>query len=481
MSAEDEIHFRVLFDYAPISLWEQDYSEIKRFFDGLRAQGVSDLDRYLTENPGELEASMARIKVVSLNQRTLEMFGAKSKDELLAHLGDAFRDEMRIHFRDELLTLWRGGLTWVGEGINYTLQGEPLHIRLHWRILPGHEQTWDCVMVSLEDITALKRAEAALSVSEVRFRNLFDHAPISLWEEDYAGLKGYLDELRGQGVTDLQVHLAQHPEVVDRCMDLIRVLDVNQKTLTLFQAENRDALLANLKLVFRDEMRAHFAGELIDMWDGKNAYEREGINYSLAGEPLHVHIDWRLMPGHEQDFGWVLVAIQDITARKQAEEYLRYLGTHDVLTGLFNRAYLEEQMKKLEAGGFNESISLLLLDLDGLKAVNDQFGHLAGDNIIRRAAEVLRAAFGETDIAARIGGDEFAVLLPNTSIEDAQQAIERVRTLIPLNNTYYQGSELSLSIGASTHEAGETLEKTLSRADKAMYADKAARRKNLRK
>jgi diguanylate cyclase (GGDEF)-like protein len=91
---------------------------------------------------------------------------------------------------------------------------------------------------------------------------------------------------------------------------------------------------------------------------------------------------------------------------------------------------------------------------------------------------VLKAGSGEADIVARIGGDEFAVLLPNINAEDAFQAIERIRTLIPLNNKYYQGPELSLSIGAATCAPGETLEKTLSRADKAMYADKAAQRRN---
>jgi diguanylate cyclase (GGDEF)-like protein len=209
-------------------------------------------------------------------------------------------------------------------------------------------------------------------------------------------------------------------------------------------------------------MRGHFADELIDMWDGKETYAREGINYSLSGEPIHVHLDWRLMPGHEQDFGWVLVAIQDITARKKAEEYLRFLGTHDVLTGLFNRAYFEEQMQKLQA--YDQGpISMLLLDLNGLK--------------FRRAAEVLRAAFGEADVVARIGGDEFAVLMVDTEADQAHAAIERVRTLIPLNNKYYQGPELSVAMGAATREPGEALEKLLGRADKAMYADKTAQRK----
>ena len=456
-------HFKSLFVFAPISLWEEDYSGIKRFFDELHSRGITDLNMHFDKHPDELDACMKRIRVVHVNNETLQMFGANSEEELLNNLDKVFHDEMRLHFRSELLTLWNGGTNWQGEGINYTLQGKPLNIRLHWRILPECKDNWECVMVAIENVTALKEAEA-------RFQHLFNHAPISLWEEDYHNLKELFDELRAQGITDLQMHLTEHPELVDHFMSLIRVLDVNQKTLDLFGASSKEALLANIDKVFRDEMRQHFSSELMDMWNGKTTYEREGINYALSGEPFNIHLDWRLMPGHENDFSWVLVAIQDITTRKKAEEYLRYLGTHDVMTGLYNRAFFEEQMQKLENV---QKVSILMADLDGLKLVNDKFGHQAGDNFVRRAAEVLKSAFEEENIVARIGGDEFAALLPNHSEEEAQKAIERIRSLIPLNNKYYQGPELNISLGATTRTKNEPLEQTMRRADDSMYQDKA--------
>jgi len=318
-------------------------------------------------------------------------------------------------------------------------------------------------MVAIQNITALKKAEA-------RFHHLFNHAPISLWEEDYHELKELMDELREQGVTDLQAHLLSNPELVDRFMSMIRVLDVNQKTLDLFGAPSKEILLKNLDKVFRDEMREHFAGELTDMWNGKLAYERDGVNYSLSGEPFNIHLDWRLMPGHEHDFNWVLVAIQDITARKKAEEYLRYLGTHDVMTGLYNRAFFEEQTSK---HADTQTFSIVIADLDGLKQVNDKLGHQAGDKFIRRAAEVLKSAFEEDTVIARIGGDEFVILLPGQNEDDVQKILERIRSLIPLNNKYYQGPELNISLGAATRNKNESIEKTFMRADTSMYAEKA--------
>ena len=135
-------HFESLFEYAPISLWEEDYSGIKKFFDELRASGVNDLNKYFNEHPKEIDSSLRRIKVTHVNRETLNMFGAQSEAELLANLDKIFRDEMREHFRSELIALWNGAQSWSGDGINYRLDGEVLHIRLHWRILPECESSW---------------------------------------------------------------------------------------------------------------------------------------------------------------------------------------------------------------------------------------------------------------------------------------------------------------------------------------------------
>ena len=457
-------HFKGLFEYAPVSLWEEDYSGIKAYMDTLHASGVMDFARYLDEHPQDVENCMRLIKVKHVNRETLAMFGAASVDDLLSNLDKIFRDEMREHFRSELMALWNGGKEWSGDGVNYRLDGEPLHIRLHWRILPECESTWECVLVSIENITALKKAET-------RFENLFMHAPISLWEEDYTAIKREFDRLRAQGVTNLRAYLAEDPKAVDRFLSMIRVSDVNQKTLNLFQASDKETLLANLNKVFRDEMRSHFTNELVDMWDGKTFYEREGVNYSLSGEPVHVQLAWTLMPGSEQTFDWVLVALHDITARKKAEEYLRYLGTHDVMTGLYNRAFFEETLQDLESKR-RDPISFIIVDLNNLKPVNDVFGHHTGDKLIRRAAEVLIASVGRSYITARIGGDEFIVIMPGAKMDDAEKLMERIQSFVVMNNKYYRDPELSLSLGAAVSEPGLPLEKVISLADNEMYKNK---------
>src|SRR5512138_2773680 len=96
-------HFESLFEYAPISLWEEDYSEVKTFFDGLRERGVEDLAQFFDSHPEEVENSIRRIRVIRVNRATLDMFAAASEKELLASLDHIFRDEMRSHLREELI------------------------------------------------------------------------------------------------------------------------------------------------------------------------------------------------------------------------------------------------------------------------------------------------------------------------------------------------------------------------------------------
>ncbi len=191
------------------------------------------------------------------------------------------------------------------------------------------------------------------------------------------------------------------------------------------------------------------------------------------GDTLHIRLRWSVLPGRDQTFGRVLLSILDMTARKKAEDYLRYLGTHDVLTGLYNRAFFDEERTRLERGR-RYPVSVMVADLDGLKPTNDTLGHEAGDKLLRRVAEVLRSAFRAEDVVARIGGDEFAALMPATDETAAAHTMERIQTLINLNNKYYRGPVLSLSVGVAMAVRGLSLTEAQRLADDRMYAEKRA-------
>jgi diguanylate cyclase (GGDEF)-like protein len=460
-----------MFELAPVSLWLEDYSELKALFARWRAEGVRDLRAHLRERPDRVGECSRCLKVLRVNARTLRLYGAASVEELVARLGEVFRDDMFEAHVEELAQLWDGRLNFASQTVNYTLGGKRLAILLNATVLPGHEHDWSRVLLSIEDVTERARAERALRASEQHARGLFEHSPVSLWLEDFSTIRQLLDEVRAQGIDDFRTFIDVHPNFVERCMQEIRVIDVNRQTLSMFRAPDKTALLGSLDQVFRDDMRAHFAEQLNDLWNGKLFQQREVLNYALDGEPVHVYLQFSVLPGHEQRWDQVLVSLTDITARKKAEAYLEYLGKHDVLTGLRNPAFFTEELARLERKG-PWPVTVVMADLNGLKHANDAGGHAAGDALLRRAGQVLGKLVERAMSASRVGGDEFALLLPGGEERHGEQVVEQLRELLALNNQFHGGTPLSLSIGCATGREGERLEAVVHRADERMYADK---------
>jgi diguanylate cyclase (GGDEF)-like protein/PAS domain S-box-containing protein len=173
--------------------------------------------------------------------------------------------------------------------------------------------------------------------------------------------------------------------------------------------------------------------------------------------------------------------VRDITERKKAEDNLIYLSTHDYLTGLNNRAFFEEEMQRLDTLNLFP-ITVITCDVDGLKIINDTLGHEKGDELLCSAARVLKETFSCTDATvARTGGDEFAVLLPGVSFQEAEKALQHVQGVVENYNRDSSVIPLSISMGAaSTSKAGDPLTEVFQKADNNMYRDKLIRSARVR-
>ncbi len=174
----------------------------------------------------------------------------------------------------------------------------------------------------------------------------------------------------------------------------------------------------------------------------------------------------------------VVGTITDIDERKQTEEKIRYLSVHDQLTGLYNRAFFEEELKRLEAEG-PLPLSLLVGDANGLKLVNDAFGHHQGDKLLKQIAKIFREVFRKEDIIARIGGDEFAVLLPHVGSKEVIEIMARIRD--KCFKEMGDPIKPSIALGTATKEYDDQdMEMIYRIAEDRMYNNKLLESKSIR-
>ncbi len=173
-------------------------------------------------------------------------------------------------------------------------------------------------------------------------------------------------------------------------------------------------------------------------------------------------------------------AQREISDRKQTEELLQYQNFHDSLTGLHNRTYFETEMLRIDQR-LSGAVGLIMLDLDGLKLINDTLGHEQGDVLLTSAAHILSASFRSNDVVARIGGDEFAVLLHPVDEDGIHASCERIRRKIAEFNSMQLQAPISLSIGhALALNPSVTMRELFQRADNNMYREKLHRRQSTR-
>lgn len=169
----------------------------------------------------------------------------------------------------------------------------------------------------------------------------------------------------------------------------------------------------------------------------------------------------------------ILGVAEDVTEKRRVQEKMWYMSTHDALTGLYNRAYYEEELLRLERGR-RFPVTVLAADVDGLREVNETRGHAAGDALIRNVAEIIKSCFRAEDVVARIGGDEFAVLLPDIGAASTETVLVRINRRLEAFNQAHTSTPVRLSIGVATAERGSSLQEAVREADRRMYVKKAA-------
>lgn len=289
------------------------------------------------------------------------------------------------------------------------------------------------------DVTQRKLAEKALKQSEERFRTIFEGAPLGM-------------------------------AIVDSHTGNIR--QVNTRYAEIVGRTKAELLLSSIKdLSYADEFdETHHkislmnAGEISNFSFYKRLVKLDGtavwINMTIAP----------FSSKDEYESPRFLCMIEDVSARKEAEEEIRFLSYHDQLTGLYNRRFYEEELRRLDTER-NLPITLIMADVNGLKLTNDAFGHLTGDRLLKHIAVTVKNQCRSNDIIARIGGDEFIILLSKTDSNQAEELVARISSAIKEDKSH--PVVCSASFGWDTkREAAEDIEKIYARAEDLMYRHK---------
>ena len=248
---------------------------------------------------------------------------------------------------------------WVGELMVKHKGGYAFPIWLNTSMVKDSEGKPIAMVGIIRDMTERRRFEKALKDSEEQYRSLFEDSPVSLWEEDSSQVKKYVDDLRNKGVKDLRTYLESHPEDVECCAKMVKVVNVNKASLSIFKAQSKEELLKGIHKIFTEHSFDVFREELVAIADGITWFEGEDFVRTLTGDVLNIFMRWSVVPGYEKTYSRRIVSIIDITERKRIEEsikkYNRKLEESNRMKELFIDIMHHDLMNPIStASGFTE-------------------------------------------------------------------------------------------------------------------------------
>lgn len=324
-------------------------------------------------------------------------------------------------------------------------QGNIVHVRLSARrVLEGDDPVGLTGLLS--DLTDQKLAEVLVDRAEAKYQNIFANAVEGIFQSTPEGK-----------------FIVANPACA-------RILGYTSAEELIIQGP--------------DEQRGHFVDpsrykEFQDLLEDHGAVQGYEVQvYRKDGNKIWVSINARAIRNPRGGLLFHEGMMQDITEWKRAEDQIQYLSFYDKLTGLYNRAYFEEELNRLDTER-QLPLSIIMGDVNGLKLINDAFGHREGDRVLSQVAKILRESCRKEDVIARWGGDEFTIFLPKTDNSVTSEVIDRIK--ISCSEASQGPVRFSIALGAGTKDnPSQHIQEILKEAEERMYRNKLLESKSVR-
>lgn len=444
---EASTRFRMLFENSPISLWEEDFSELKKCIDNKQRLGMTDIPAWLRVSPEEVRRLAGMVKILNVNDRTLNMFKAGSYGELAENLEKLFNDEALSVFTEEIIALYSGKTSFRAESYQLRLNGEKFYTITGVSIVPGHEMDWARIVVSVEDIDEQKVNEKKLLEAAAVYESTSD------------------------GVV-----------VLDKAENII---NINSAFTDITGYTREDAIGQSLDFLYSGNNHSHTYQVLRRSLQSTGRWQGEISNRRKDGNSLPVLLTINTVfdeNGKRTGFAGVF---SDITALKESQERLHYLAHYNPLTELPNRLLFNDRLHKAikHAARIGKKLAIIFMDIDQFKHINDSLGHSAGDELLKKISGRLLNAIRSDDTLAHISGDEFVliaedIIYTNQVVVIVEKVLETFKKPFEISGTNIRiSASLGISIFPNDGEDAKTL---LSNADAAMYKAKEEGRNTFR-
>ena len=434
--SESDKRYRTIFEESPTALIEIDFIEAIEYFNFLREMGIRDLKKYLKNNIKAVLNCVKKIKIVDINKAAVYLYRAKSKNDFIKRINKVFIKESYESLGKGIIAIAQGKRKFEIELANKTLSGEKIYSLIKCIILPNNENIYSKALISISDITLNKETEEKKQQNEIKYYSLFHNSLDGI----------YISTMDGK-------YINANPA-------LIKILGYsNKKELLSINIPKQ------LYVSAKDRPPPH-----------KRTKPFETRLKKKDGTIIWVEISSTVIYERGTPIFYQGI-VRDITKRKEAENEIKYLSFHDKLTGMYNRAYFEEELKRLDTKR-QLPLSFIIGDVNGLKLVNDTYGHETGDRLLIQISKILKSCFRDEDITSRWGGDEFITILPSTNMRDALKIARRIKEICKKKST--KALPLSISLGVSTKiDNNKSTDTIIKEAEDKMYEYKLTERQDV--